>query len=51
MDIQTMALYGGGLLLALILLKFIIRIPMLLLKYAILAAVLYGVYLLFAGRM
>lgn len=51
MDIQTIALYGGGLLLALILLKFVIRIPMMLFKYAVLAALAYGVYLIATGGM
>ncbi len=51
MDVQTMALYGGGLLLALILLKFIIRIPLMLFKYAVLAALAYGAYLLYVGNM
>lgn len=49
MDIQTIALYGGGLLLALILLKFIIRIPMLLFRYAIIAALIYVAYLFATG--
>ena len=51
MDIQTMALYAGGVIVALILLKFIIRIPFLLLKYAILAAIIYAAYLLYSGQM
>lgn len=51
MDIQTIALMGGGVLLALILLKFVIKIPLMLLKYAILAAVAYGIYLYATGGM
>ena len=51
MDIVTIAMYGGGLILALILLKFVIRIPIMLFKYAVLAALAYGAYLFATGGM
>ena len=51
MDIQTIALYVGALMIALFLLKFVIKVPFLLLRYGLLAVLAYAAYLFFSGRM
>lgn len=51
LDTHTIAMLAGGVLAALILFKFIIRIPFLLLKYAIFAAIIYALYLIYIGKM
>jgi len=50
MDMQTLIIYGGGLIVALMLLKVVIKLPFLLLKYGIWAIIIYLAYMFFSGQ-
>ncbi|MBR1825832.1 MAG: hypothetical protein IJ770_04515 [Alphaproteobacteria bacterium] len=50
MDTQLIALGIGGFFVALILFKFIIKIPFLLIKYGILALIIYVIYMVISGQ-
>lgn len=50
MDMQTLIIYCGGLIVALILLKLIIKLPVLLIKYGVWAALIYLAYIFFSGQ-
>lgn len=51
MDNQTIIFGICGVFIALILFKFIIKLPFLLLKYGILALFVYAAYMFFTGRL
>ena len=50
MDTQMILLGIGGIFVALILLKFIIKLPLMLIKYGILALIIYTVYMVATGQ-
>lgn len=50
MDTQMILLGVGGIFVALILLKFIIKLPLLLIKYGIMALIVYVIYMVATGR-
>ena len=51
LDIQTIAVGIGVIIIALILLKFIIKIPLMLAKYVMIGLLLFALYLYFTGKM
>ena len=51
MDTQTLMIYVGGFVVAVLLLKIIIKIPLMLLKYGLLALMIYVAYLYLNGRL